>query len=80
MKQEAPKLRYPVGAWVKVHARRFDSPDIVLVGKVVEATRDYAIAECRTPEGSVRFTMSEDTASAVSFSRMQPSDFRRRRR
>lgn len=73
-------MKYGTGTWVEVTVRREGGPDLVLRGKVVEATRDYAVAECRTPHGPKRFTFSDDTTGYVSFRRLQPSDFRRRAR
>lgn len=61
-----------------VTARRMDGPDIELRGKVVAATPDFAIAECWTANGPIRFTMSDDTAGSVFFRRANRNDFRRR--
>lgn len=72
-------MKYKVGNWVIVTKRICEGPDVEMKGKIVEATRDYAVAECWSAEGPIRFTMSEDTASIVSFRRANHSDFRRRR-
>lgn len=71
-------MKFRVGNWVIVTKRRFDGPDIELKGKVIEATRDYAVAECWSQGSKVRFVMSEDTAGSVFFRKAQHSDFRRR--
>lgn len=70
-------MKFNVGNWVEVTVRRFDGPDLQRVGKIVEATRDYAVAECRTEDGPIRFTMSE---GYVHFRRMTNADWQRRRR
>ena len=73
-------MKFPRGAWVEVTVRRLDGPDVQRVGRVVEATSEYAVAECRTAEGSVRFTFSEDTFGYVFFRRLTQADWQRRRR
>lgn len=80
MSAESTRLRFPVGCWVDVTVRRWGGPDLVMRGKVVEATRDYAIAECRKRDGgTIRFTSSEDTELSVSFRKLQGADFRQRK-
>lgn len=69
-------MRFNVGNWVEVTVRRFEGPELVRVGKIVEATRDYAIADC----GGVRFTLSDDTQGYVWFRRMTGADWAARRR
>jgi hypothetical protein len=69
-------MRFSVGNWVEVTIRRMDGPELVKVGKVVEATRDYAVADC----GGTRFTMSDDTQGYVFFRRMTGVDWARRKR
>jgi hypothetical protein len=71
-------MKHKTGSWVIVTARTCEGPEVELKGKIVEATRDYAIAECWRKEGPIRFTMSDDTAGAVFFRKAQRSDFRRR--
>ena len=73
-------MKFNVGDWVIVTRRRFEGHDVELVGKVVEATRDYAVAECRTADGPVRFTSSEDTFAITSMRRMTGRDWAARRR
>jgi hypothetical protein len=73
-------MKFNVGNWVEVTRQRVGGPDVQLVGKVIEATRDYAVAECRTSEGTVRFTYSEDTALTTSFRRMTNNDWQNRKR
>lgn len=73
-------MKFNTGNWVIVNRRREGAPDMELIGKVIEATRDYAVAECRTSNGPVRFTYSEDTTLTTSFRRMTNNDWRNRRR
>ena len=40
-------MRMREGQWVKIHVRRFDSPDLEFVGKVSEVTEAHVIAETR---------------------------------
>ena len=71
-------MKYKVGNWVIVTKRLMEGPEIELKGKIIEATPDYAVAECWTAGQKIRFTLSEDTASIVFFRKAQHSDFRRR--
>jgi hypothetical protein len=73
-------MKFSTGHWVEVTVRRMEGPEVVLVGKVVEATPDYAVAECRTADGPRRFVMSEDTFGHVFFRRMNQTDWQRRKR
>jgi hypothetical protein len=59
-------LKYRVGQWVEVTVKREGVP-LVLIGKVTEATRDFAIATCRTSTGDQRFTYSDDTEGFIVF-------------
>jgi hypothetical protein len=63
-----------------VTRHRLDGPDAELVGRIIEATPDYAVAECRTPAGPIRVTMSDDTASIVFFRKLTQRDWQSRRR
>ena len=72
-------MKYNTGNWVEVTVRREGAPESAFRGKIIEATPDYAVAECRTPSGLMRFTMSDDTFGHIWFRRLQGSDFRRRR-
>ena len=67
-------MKYKVGNWVIVTKRLMDGPEVEMKGKVVEATRDYAVAECWYQGQVLKVTMSEDTQGIVFFRRM---DFRR---
>ena len=73
-------MKFNTGTWVEVTRRYEGRGDEKFVGKVIEATPDYAVAECRTASGPVRFTMSDDTFGIVSFRRMNNNDWRRRGR
>ena len=68
-------MKFNVGNWVEVTVHRLDGPDLVSRGKVVEATRDYATADCA---GS-RFTMSDDTQGYVFMRKLTSADWKRRR-
>jgi hypothetical protein len=69
-------MKFSVGNWVEVTVTRLDGPTLVKIGKIVEATRDYAVADC----AGTRFTFCDDTQSYVFFRRMTGADFARRRR
>jgi hypothetical protein len=71
-------MKFNKGNWVIVTKRYQDGSQVEHRGKVIEATRDYAVAECWTSNGVQRFTLSDDTASIVFFRRAAGSDFRRR--
>lgn len=75
-----PDMKFNVGNWVEVTRRYEGRGDMQFVGKVIEATPDYAVAECRTAEGTVRFTYSDDTFDTTWFRRMTNNDWRNRRR
>ena len=72
-------MKFKVGTWVMVTRRSCGGPDLETLGKIVAATRDYAVAECWTRGQKIRFTLSEDTEGIVFFRRAQHSDFKRRR-
>ena len=69
-------MKFNEGTWVEVTVRREGAPDVQKVGKVVEATRDYAVADC----GGMRFTYSDDTFGHVHFRSMTRNDWANRRR
>ena len=69
-------MKFKAGAWVEVTVRRMEGPDLVTRGKVIEATRDYAIADC----AGTRFTMSDDTFGYVFFRKLTGADWARHRR
>lgn len=71
-------LKFNVGQWVEVTVRR-EGRDLVLIGKISAATRDYATAKCRTREGEIDFTWSDDTEGYVMFRRMTAADWRARK-
>lgn len=78
-------LKFQTGDWVIVTLRNPGRPERELKGKIVEADRDHAVAECWTREGTKRFTFSEDTdllglTVGVSFRRATGADFKKRRR
>jgi hypothetical protein len=64
-------MKHKKGDWVKVTLRRLDGPDAQWTGKIIEATRDYAVAECRTSSGPQTFVASEDTFGQVFFEKKQ---------
>jgi hypothetical protein len=72
-------LKYNVGQWVEVTTHREGSADLVLVGKITSADRDHAVATCRTRDGELTFTYSDDTAGHVYFRKMTNADWRRRK-
>ena len=71
-------MKFRIGNWVIVTRRRMEGPDLELKGKVIEATPDYAVAECWFQGEKIRFTMSDDTQGLVHFRKAKHSDFRRR--
>ena len=71
-------MKFRIGNWVIVTVRREGGSDLELKGKVVEATRDYAVAECWTQGQKMRFVMSDDTFGHIFFRKAQHSDFGRR--
>jgi hypothetical protein len=71
-------MKFKVGHWVIVTKRRLDGPDMEMVGKVIEATPDYAVAQCGRGDQAMTVTLSEDTASIVFFRRMTQRDWNRR--
>ena len=67
--------------WVKVLVRRFESPDIEFIGKVVAINDASVTAECRTPDGSIRFSMEWDNPTgSVWITRMTQQDWAARNR
>lgn len=73
-------MKHPVGQWVEVTAHREGAPDLVLRGRIVEATSDYALAECRTPSGTVRFVYDAGSAGHLYFRNLTGRDWARSRR
>ena len=71
-------MKHKVGSWVIVTKRLMDGPELEMKGKIIEATRDYAVAECWFQGQKLRVTMSDDTQGIVFFRKAQHSDFRRR--
>ena len=69
-------MKFNIGNWVEVTVTRLDGPAFVGIGKIVEATRDYAVADVR---GS-RFTFCEATTGYVFFRRMTQADWAKRKR
>jgi hypothetical protein len=68
-------MKFNVGNWVEVTITRLDGPENVMVGKIIEATPDYAVADCR----GHRFVYSDDTRGHVFFRRMTGADWQRRK-
>jgi hypothetical protein len=73
-------VRYSVGNWVEVTRRREGGPDVVLRGKVVEATPDLVVVSCRTSEGEHRVYWRGDDTPHIWLRRLTGRDFARRRR
>ena len=75
-------MKYKVGDWVVVTRRREGTPDMEMLGKIIKATPDFAIAESwLTIDGErkmIRSTMSAATELMISFRKAKNSDFRRR--
>jgi hypothetical protein len=71
--------KFELRDWVEVTAHREGGPDLQLIGRIVETTRDYAIAECRTRDGSLRFKWDGDIRG-VNFRRMNNNDWAKRKR
>jgi hypothetical protein len=80
MPDHATALKFNVGQWVEVSAHREGAEDLVLIGKITAATRDYAVATCRTRSGNLEFTYSDDTAGHIYFRRMTQADWAARKR
>jgi hypothetical protein len=79
MTADQTNLRYRIGQWVEVTARR-EGGDLILTGKITAADRDHAVATCRTRDGDLTFVWSDDTDGHIMFRRLTGADFNRRRR